>query len=80
MRATNVLLAGKTIVVAGFGWCGRGIARVRAAWARKSSSPRSIPRKALEAAMEGYAVMPMNEAASRGDIFITVTGNTHVLA
>jgi len=79
VRATNVLLAGKTIVVAGYGWCGRGIALRARGMGAQVIVTEIDPTKAIEAAMDGYAVMPMREAASRGDIFITVTGNTGVL-
>ena len=79
VRATNTLLAGKTIVIAGFGWCGRGIAARARGMGAQVVITEIDPTKALEAAMEGFAVMPMNDAAPRGDIFITVTGNTHVL-
>jgi len=79
VRATNVLIAGKTVVVAGFGWCGRGIAARARGMGAQVIVTEINATKALEAAMEGYAVMPMSEAAPRGDIFITVTGNTHVL-
>ena len=79
VRATNVLLAGKTVVIAGFGWCGRGIAARARGMGAQVIITEIDPTKALEAAMEGFAVMPMSEAARRGDIFITVTGNTHVL-
>jgi len=79
VRATNTLLAGKVIVIAGFGWCGRGIAARARGMGAQVVVTEIDPTKALEAAMEGYAVMPMGEAASRGDIFITVTGNTGVL-
>ena len=79
VRATNVLLAGKTIVVAGYGWCGRGIALRARGMGAQVVVTEIDPTKALEAAMDGYAVMPMNEAAKRGDIFVTVTGNTGVL-
>ncbi len=79
VRATNVLLAGKTIVVAGFGWCGRGIAQRARGMGAQVVITEIDATKALEASMEGFAVMPMREAAKRGDIFITVTGNTHVL-
>ncbi|MDQ2818548.1 MAG: adenosylhomocysteinase [Candidatus Eremiobacteraeota bacterium] len=79
VRATNVLLAGKSIVVAGFGWCGRGIAQRARGMGAQVIVTEIDATKALEAAMEGFAVMPMSEAASRGDIFITVTGNTQVL-
>ena len=79
VRATNVLLAGKTVVIAGFGWCGRGIASRARGMGAQVIITEIDPTKALEAAMEGFAVMPMSEAARRGDIFVTVTGNTHVL-
>jgi len=79
VRATNTLLAGKTIVIAGFGWCGRGIAARARGMGAQVVITEIDPTKALEAAMEGYGVMTMDEAAPRGDIFITVTGNTHVL-
>jgi adenosylhomocysteinase len=79
VRATNTLLAGKVIVIAGFGWCGRGIAARARGMGAQVVITEIDETKALEAAMEGYAVMPMGDAAARGDIFITVTGNTHVL-
>ena len=79
VRATNVLLAGKVVVVAGYGWCGRGIAQRARGMGAQVVVTEIDPTKALEAAMDGYAVMTMREAASRGDIFITVTGNTGVL-
>ena len=79
VRATNVLLAGKVVVVAGYGWCGRGIAQRARGMGAQVVVTEIDPTKALEAAMDGYAVMPMEQAASRGDIFITVTGNTGVL-
>jgi adenosylhomocysteinase len=79
MRATNLLLAGRTVVVAGYGMCGRGVAsRARGLGARVVVTEVD-PLPALEAAMEGYQVMPMREAARVGDIFITVTGNKHVI-
>jgi adenosylhomocysteinase len=79
IRATNVLLAGKTVVVAGYGWCGRGIAQRARGMGAHVVVTEVDPTKALEALMDGHAVMPMGEAAKQGDIFITVTGNTHVL-
>ena len=79
IRATNVLFAGKTVVVAGYGWCGRGIAQRARGLGAQVIITEIDPTKALEAAMDGYAVMPMSEAARQGDIFITVTGNTKVL-
>jgi len=79
LRATNVLLAGSKFVVAGYGWCGRGVAnRARGAGARVIVTEIE-PLKALEAVMDGFDVMPMEEAAAIGDIFITVTGNTSVI-
>jgi adenosylhomocysteinase len=79
VRATNVLLAGKVIVVAGYGWCGRGIAQRARGMGAQVIVTEIDPTKALEASMDGYGVMTMEEAAHRGDIFITVTGNTQVL-
>jgi len=79
LRATNLLVAGSTIVVAGYGWCGRGFA-LRARGAGGNVIVTEIdPLKALEAQMDGYRVMPMAEAAAIGDVFVTLTGNTHVL-
>ncbi len=79
MRATNILLAGKNVVVCGFGMCGRGVAmRARGMGARAMiCEVEALP--ALEAAMEGYQVLPVAEAAKIGDIFVTVTGNTSVI-
>ncbi len=75
MNATNFLFAGKTVVVVGYGWCGRGVA-LRAKGLGSSVVVVEVnPRKALEAVMDGYAVMPMTEAAKIGDLFITVTGD-----
>jgi len=80
IRATNFLLAGAKFVVAGFGWCGRGLAsRARGAGAEVIVTEVD-PTKALEAVMEGYRVMSMHEAAKLGDVFCTVTGNKNVLA
>lgn len=79
LRATNRLLAGSVFVVAGFGWCGKGLAlRARGMGARVVITEVD-PLKALEAVMEGYLVMPMDEAAEIGDIFCTVTGNKSVI-
>ncbi len=79
IRATNMLLAGSTVVVAGYGWCGRGLAmRARGAGARVVVTEVD-PLAALEARMDGFDVMPMADAAPRGDLFCTVTGNIHVL-
>ncbi len=79
LRATNVLLAGRHVVVAGFGWVGRGVAsRFRGMGAHVAVTEVDAT-KAIEAIMDGYAVMPMAEAAPWGDIFITATGDIHVL-
>ncbi len=79
MRATNLLIAGKTVVVAGYGWCGRGIAmRARGMGARVIVTEVDAVR-ALEAIMDGFEVMPMSKAAELGDIFITATGNRDVI-
>jgi len=79
LRATNLLMAGSTMVVAGYGWCGRGFAlRARGAGANVLVTEID-PLKALEAQMEGYRVVPMAEAARVGDMFVTLTGNIHVI-
>ena len=79
IRATNVLLAGKTIVVAGYGWCGKGVA-LRARGLGSNVIVTEIdPTRAIEAVMDGFRVLPMDEAAPQGDLFITVTGNKHVI-
>ncbi|MBA3659805.1 MAG: adenosylhomocysteinase [Gemmatimonadales bacterium] len=79
VRATNLLLAGSTVVIAGYGWCGRGVAsRARGAGAHVIVTEVN-PLVALEARMDGYEVAPMAEAAPRGDLFITLTGNLHVI-
>ncbi|PUA32465.1 MAG: adenosylhomocysteinase [Zestosphaera tikiterensis] len=79
LRATNVLLAGKVFVVAGYGWVGKGIAmRARGMGARVIVTEVD-PVKALEAVMDGYNVMPMSEASKVGDIFVTATGNINVI-
>lgn len=79
VRATDCLLAGKHVVVAGYGWCGRGVAmRARGAGALVTVTEID-PLCALEAAMDGFYVRPMDEAAAYGEVFITVTGNKHVL-
>jgi adenosylhomocysteinase len=80
IRATNFLLAGSKFVVAGYGWCGRGLAsRARGAGAEVIVTEID-PTKALEAVMDGFRVMSMEEAAKLGDVFCTVTGNKNVLA
>lgn len=79
MRTTNILVAGKTVVVAGYGWCGRGAAmRARALGARVVVTELD-PHRAFEAVMDGNEVMTMTQAAPIGDIFLTFTGNTHVI-
>jgi adenosylhomocysteinase len=79
VRATNILLAGKTIVVAGYGWCGKGTAMRARGMGGNVVVTEIDPTKAIEAVMDGFSVMPMAEAAKVGDIFITVTGNKHVI-
>ena len=79
IRATNILLAGSTLVIAGYGWCGKGLA-LRGAGAGANVIVTEVdPIKALEAKMDGYRVMPMSDAASVGDVFITVTGDINVI-
>jgi adenosylhomocysteinase len=78
-RATNVLFAGKTVVVVGYGWCGRGVASRARGMGARTVVTEIDPLKGLEAVMDGFEVMPMNQAARIGNIFITVTGNKHVL-
>jgi adenosylhomocysteinase len=80
IRATNILLAGLTVVVAGYGWCGRGVASRARGMGANVVVTEIDPTKALEAVMDGFRVMPMNEAAALGDVFITLTGNKHVIA
>ncbi len=79
IRATNVLLAGKTIVVAGYGWCGKGTAMRASGMGANVVVTEIDPVRAIEAVMDGYRVMPMAQAAIVGDLFITVTGNKHVI-
>jgi len=79
IRATNILLAGKTVVVAGFGWCGKGVALRAKGMGANVVVTEIDPVKAIEATLEGYKVMPMVNAAMVGDIFITVTGNKNVI-
>ena len=79
IRATNVLLAGSNFVIAGYGWCGRGLAmRAQGAGARVVVTEVN-PLKAIEAVMDGYDVLPMAEAAKIGDVFVTVTGDKSVI-
>lgn len=79
IRATNVLLAGKTVVVAGYGWCGKGTAMRARGLGANVIVTEVLPVPAIEAVMDGFRVMPMDEAAALGDLFITVTGNKHVI-
>src|SRR5262245_3019486 len=79
LRATNILLAGKTVVVAGYGWCGKGVAARAHGMGAQVIVTEVDPMRALEAVMDGYQVMPMTRAAEIGDLFVTVTGNTSVI-
>ncbi|TVQ07506.1 MAG: adenosylhomocysteinase [Leptolyngbya sp. DLM2.Bin27] len=79
IRATNVLLAGKTVVVAGYGWCGKGTAMRAKGMGANVVVTEIDPVRAIEAVMDGFRVMPMAKAAAVGDLFITVTGNKHVI-
>jgi adenosylhomocysteinase len=79
LRATNVLLAGKTFVVAGYGWCGRGLASRAKGHGAEVVVTEVDPLRALEAAMDGFRVLPMERAAEVGDLFVTVTGDVNVL-
>ncbi|MEY4069701.1 MAG: adenosylhomocysteinase [Candidatus Eisenbacteria bacterium] len=79
LRATNMLVAGSTVVIAGYGWCGRGLAARAKGMGATVIVTEINPVRALEAAMDGYMVMAMEDAASKGDLFITVTGNKSVL-
>lgn len=79
IRATNILLAGKNIVVVGYGWCGKGTALRARGMGANVIVTEIDPIKAIEAVMDGFRVLPMAEAAPQGDIFITVTGNKHVV-
>jgi adenosylhomocysteinase len=79
MRTTNVLIAGRNIVVAGYGWCGRGVAMRAGAMGARVIVVEVDPHRAFEAVMDGHSVMSMTEAAPLGDIFLTLTGNTDVL-
>jgi adenosylhomocysteinase len=79
IRATNVLMAGKTFVIGGYGWCARGLAMRARGMGSNVIVTEIDPLKALEAVMDGFRVMPMMEAATLGDIFCTLTGDIHVL-
>ncbi|HEX8650363.1 MAG TPA: adenosylhomocysteinase [Pyrinomonadaceae bacterium] len=78
-RATNILLAGRTMVVVGYGWCGKGVALRARGMGSNVIVTEIDPIKAIEAVMDGFRVMPMSEASKLGDIFVTVTGNRHVI-
>lgn len=78
-RGANILIAGKTVVISGYGWCGRGCALRAKALGANVIVCEVDPLKALEAAMEGYRVMPIAKAALEGDVFIAVTGDKHVV-
>jgi adenosylhomocysteinase len=79
LRATNILLAGKTVVVAGYGMCGRGVATRAKGMGAHVVVTEVEPMRALEAVMDGFQVMPMAQAAEEGDVFVTVTGNMSVI-
>ncbi|MEM6425285.1 MAG: adenosylhomocysteinase [Cyanobacteria bacterium P01_H01_bin.119] len=79
LRATNLLLAGKTVVIAGYGWCGKGTALRARGMGSNVVVTEIDPVRAIEATMDGFRVMPMTKAASVGDLFITTTGNKHVI-
>jgi len=78
-RITNLIVAGKQVVVAGYGWCGKGVAKRAKGLGAKVIVTEIDPVKAIEAVMDGFAVMPMEKAAALGDLFITVTGNCDVI-
>ena len=80
IRATNILLAGMNVVVAGYGWCGRGVASRARGMGANVIVTEVDPTKAIEAVMDGFRVMSMHDAAKIGDVFVTVTGNKHVIA
>ena len=79
IRATNILLAGRNLVVVGYGWCGKGVALRARGMGANVIVTEIDPIKAVEAVMDGFRVMPISSAASIGDIFVTVTGNRHVI-
>jgi len=79
IRATNILLAGRNLVVVGYGWCGKGVALRARGMGANVIVTEVDPIKAVEAVMDGFRVMPISEAAAIGDIFVTVTGNRHVI-
>jgi adenosylhomocysteinase len=79
IRATNILLAGRNLVVVGYGWCGKGVAMRARGMGANVIITEVDPIKAVEAVMDGFRVMPISAAAAIGDIFVTVTGNRHVI-
>src|SRR6267143_3551688 len=79
IRATNILLAGRNLVVVGYGWCGKGVALRARGMGSNVVVTEVDPIKAVEAVMDGFRVMPISQAAPLGDIFVTVTGNRHVI-
>lgn len=79
LRATSVLISGKTFVVCGYGWCGKGVSMRAKGMGANVIVTEVNPLRALEAVMDGFTVMPVKQAAKIGDIFITVTGNKHVI-
>jgi len=79
LRSTNMLLAGSTAVIAGYGWCGRGLAMRAKGMGARVIVTEVDPLKAIEAAMDGYMVMPMAKAAPQGDLFVTLTGDLNVI-
>lgn len=79
LRTTNLIVAGKNVVVSGYGWCGKGVSKRAAGLGARVIVVEVDPHRALEALMDGFEVMDMNTAAPQGDVFITVTGNTKVI-
>lgn len=79
LRTTNLIVAGKNVVVAGYGWCGKGASKRAAGLGARVIVVEVDPHRALEALMDGFEVMDMNEAAKLGDVFVSVTGNTKVI-
>src|SRR6202795_983936 len=80
IRATNLLVAGLNVVIAGYGWCGKGVSMRARGLGAHVIVTEIDPTKAIEAALDGFRVMTMDEAAAIGDVFITVTGNKNVIA
>jgi len=79
LRATSILLAGKNVVIAGYGWCGKGVAMRARGMGAQVIVTEVDPIRAIEATLDGYRVMKMSEAATIGDLFITLTGDMHVI-